>query len=143
MSFFELLKKKAEKTQKTNKQTNKQTKKISRYYETNSRKISAHNGKWQNIVVSWRQWWLLLQNFIQLSLNSVSAKVQIQLTGCQRVHNSTKTIHFHHHQTRIPELLLSTEILKNICSAIFGKLSWKYCCIRTDISHSILRGIDT
>ena len=38
------------------KQTNKQTKKISRYYETNSRKISAHNGKWQNIVVSWRQW---------------------------------------------------------------------------------------
>ena len=48
--------KKNTKKKQTNKQTNKQTKKISRYYETNSRKISAHNGKWQNIVVSWRQW---------------------------------------------------------------------------------------
>ena len=39
--------------QEKSKTKQKQNKKNSRYYETNSRKISAHNGKWQKIVAPW------------------------------------------------------------------------------------------
>ena len=50
--------------------------------ESTFNKLSIHNCVWGGAVV---QWLSLLHNFIQQSLNSGSAQVQILLVACRRV----------------------------------------------------------